>query len=89
MHPQVHHLCPISKKQVDGTTTESATSTGILDITERGDELAWGPSPTYGGENEEVRLNILLGTQNPANRHEHVGMNKVRMVAFEISLKTR
>jgi hypothetical protein len=27
-------------------------------------------SPKYGGENEEVRLNILLGTQNPANMHE-------------------
>jgi hypothetical protein len=37
---------------------------------ERGDGLAWGPLPTYGGENEEVRLNILLGTQNPANMHE-------------------
>ena len=40
MHSEVHHLCPISKRQVDGATTKSATSTGILDITERGDELA-------------------------------------------------
>jgi hypothetical protein len=84
MHPNVHHLCRVSKKQVDGTAIESATSTGIVDITERGDRLAWGPSPRYGGENEDVRLNILLGTQNPAT-----GSHKVRLAAFQICLKIR
>jgi hypothetical protein len=84
MHPNVHHLCRVSKKHVDGTGIESATSTGILDITERGDGLAWGPSPRYGGENEDVCLNILLGTQNPAPRS-----HKVRLATFQIRLKTR
>ena len=69
MHPNVHHLCRVSKKHVDDIAIESTTSTGILDIIERGDGLAWGPSPRYDGENEEVRLNKLLGTQNPANMH--------------------